>query len=198
MIISNRAVVLRILCLAAASLFGVLVSATASAAEEADSAHRLAMQRLAPLVGTFNVTGVRHGQDGKTQLKPSKVVVDYILNGFGVRDFSEADMGMEKPVALETTFSYDPYRNVYRVSVLDDTFGLMDIYEGRFLEDGILAVSNLRSDTYFPIGADGERLHFMLRWDMTDATKQFDVLMTSDGGASWAPYFEMDYSPVGK
>ena len=166
------------------------------AAQETQDAHKAALERLSPLIGKFTVGGMRHTQEGKVPLPQSEAKVQKILNGYGLQESSEADMGMENPVRILTTFSYDPYRKLYRVSAMDDTFGLMDIYEGRFIEDGILAVTNLRSDTYFPMGDDGGRLHFMLRWTLNTPVKKFDVLMSTDGGASWAPYFEMTYTPV--
>ncbi len=173
------------------------VTATPTLAQDASQdAHKAAMQRLAPLEGSFAVTGVRHSQEGETPLPQSIAKSAYILNGFGLEETVEVDMGMEKPVTLLTTFSYDPYRKVYRVSVLDDTFGLLDVYEGRFNSEGVLSVTNLRSDSYFPMGEDGDRLHFMLQWTLNDPVKKFDILMTPDGGASWSPYFELEYTPV--
>ncbi|WDI30745.1 DUF1579 family protein [Hyphococcus flavus] len=178
------------------SLLAAAFGSTATLAQQQqDNAHQLAMQRLTPLKGEFIVEGVRHTPDGEASLRKSEAKIEYILNGYGLQDRSEADMGTDAPVKLLTTLSYDPYRKVYRVSVLDDTFGLMDIYEGRFIEENILAVTNLRADTYFPLNDEGDRLHFMLRWDMSADVKKFDVLMTRDGGASWSPYFEMTYTP---
>ncbi len=171
-------------------------AAPAFSEESPEDLHKAAMQRLAPLVGEYTAGGVRYTQDGEIPLQENTAKIDYILNGFGLEEKVKVDMGMEEPVTLLTTFSYDPYRQLYRVSVLDDTFGLLDIYEGRFNDKGVLSVTNLRADTYFPFGDDGGRLHFMLQWSLNSPVKTFDVLMTSDGGATWLPYFEMKYTPV--
>ncbi len=154
-----------------------------------------AMQRLASLAGEFTVEGVRHTPDGPVDLLSTSATVEFGLNDLTLIEQSDTDLGMEEPVALMTVFGYDTYRDVYRILVIDDTWGVPDIYEGRFVSDGVLVATNLRSDTNFPL-EDGGRLHFQLRWDLSDEVKQFDVLMSSDGGATWQLYFETQYTRV--
>ncbi len=154
-----------------------------------------AMQRLSPLAGEFRIEGIRHTPDGPVELMPTSATVQYTLNDLALVERSDSDLGQDEPVALMTVFGYDTYREVYRISVIDDTWGVPDIYEGRFVSDGVLVATNLRSDTHFPLEGGG-RLHFQLRWDLTGEAKRFDVLMSSDGGASWTPYFETTYSRV--
>ena len=142
------------------------------------------MQRLASLAGEFRVEGIRHTPDGPVELQPTSATVEFTLNDLALVERSETDLGREEPVALMTVFGYDTYRDVYRISVIDDAWGIPDIYEGRFVSDGV---------THFPLEGGG-RLHFQLRWDLTDDVKRFDVLMSGDGGASWTPYFETTYT----
>jgi len=154
-----------------------------------------AMQRLAPLAGEFRVEGIRHTPDGPVALEPTEASIVFTLNGLALREESQSDMGRDVPVNLLTWFTWDPYREVYRIAVMDDSFGVMDIYEGRFVSEHRLVATNLRSNTYFPL-EDGARMHFQLRWDLAAMPKTFDVLYTTDGGASWQPYFEMIYKAL--
>ncbi len=154
-----------------------------------------AMQRLASLAGEFRVEGIRHTADGPVDLVPTSATVEYTLNDLALVERSDTDLGREEPVGLMTVFGYDTYREVYRISVIDDTWGVPDIYEGRFVSDGVLIATNLRSDTHFPLEGGG-RLHFQLRWDLSGDVKRFDVLMSGDGGASWQPYFETTYTRI--
>lgn len=173
-------------------------SALAAPSPEAATPHQAAMERLSPLVGHYEVTGQRYTPEGPTPLAETQASVEPILNGFGLMEVSQSDMGLAEPVSIRTTFSYDPYRKIYRITAFDDTFGVLDVYEGGFISEHILSVTNLRSDTYFPIDEQGTRGHFQLRWDLSDKNKKFDVLMSTDGGASWLPFYEMIYTPVEK
>ena len=153
------------------------------------------MDRLQPLEGEFRIEGRRHTPDGPVLLTPTRATIEYTLNRFVLREEATVDMGLEQAVTLLTYFSYDEYRHVYRMAVMDDAFGLMDIYEGRFVDDSTLIATNLRSDTHFETG-EGGRMHFQLRWRIGSRIRQFDVLVSTDAGASWTPYFEMTYTPV--
>ncbi len=161
----------------------------------ADDEHKSAMARLSSLEGVFEVTGVRHTPDGPVPLQETTASAQYILNGFVLEETSQSDMGRPDLVSLLTHFSYDPHRQVYRISVSDDTFGIMDVYEGRFTADGALIATNLRSDVYFPLEG-GDRMHFQLKWDLSEPSKSFDVLYSTNGGATWVPFYEMVYKPI--
>ena len=174
-----------------ASLLALLFAMAANAL----AAPPTEMERLAAFQGLYRIEGVRHEPEGPVPLTPSEGRAEFILNGMMLQETAQVDMG-DAMVTLQTYFSFDSYRQVYRIAAMDDTFGLMDIYEGRFTADGVLVATNLRADTYFPLEG-GQRLHFQLRYDFSKDVKTFDVLMTTDGGATWSPYFEMTYTPVG-
>ena len=91
----------------------------------------------------------------------------------------------------ELTFSFDQYRNHYRLSLLDDTWGVMDMYEGE-IEGDQLVMTNLRSDTSFPIG-NGQSLHFKLSAALEGDTRVTDILASTDKGNSWFPYLRFTY-----
>lgn len=174
--------------LALMSIVG-LGSPAQAQSEEAQAA----MARLAPLVGVSQVTGVRHSPTGTTQLSPSQAEGQMILGGHALRETSQIEQQPGDIITLQSEFSFDQFRDRYRIAVLDDDFGLMDIYEGRFVSDTLLVATNLRSDTHFPL-EDGRAMHFQLRWDFSEPTVHFDVLLTVDGGANWLPFFELEYA----
>ncbi|WP_370339381.1 hypothetical protein [Parvularcula marina] len=153
-----------------------------------------AMARLAPLEGEFVITGVRHTPDGPIELREATSTSQFVLNGRVLEEERTSDLGLEELITLKTQMSYDQYRQLYRVAVVDDTWGLMDIYEGRFTEPEMLEVTNLRSDTHFPLG-DDQKMHFRLRWDL-GAPKTFTVDYSLDQGESWATYFEEVMTPA--
>ena len=103
--------------------------------------------------------------------------------------------GLAFSTELRTLFTYDPYREVYRLSVMDDAFGLLDIYEGAFDAQGRLVTTNLRADTSYPI--EGGQLHFKLVHDFTGSDGHaFEVYMSADRGESWQLYFDQHYAPA--
>ncbi|QLC22963.1 hypothetical protein HFP51_12670 [Parasphingopyxis sp. CP4] len=169
------------------------VGGTAHAQSEEAQA---AIERLAPLVGTSRVTGVRHGPNGATDLAASEAEGRIILGGHILREDTQIEQQPGDLITLQTQFSFDQFRNLYRIAVVDDDFGLMDIYEGRFISDTLLVATNLRSDTHFPL-EDGRAMHFQLRWDFSELVVHFDVLLTVDGGANWRPFFELEYAHGG-
>ncbi|GJL96567.1 MAG: hypothetical protein DHS20C06_03840 [Hyphobacterium sp.] len=151
-----------------------------------------ALQILEGHEGHWTVTGRRLDPDGWTDIAPQMAEIENVYGGRAYVETTQIDYGSNQS-GLQTTLTWDGFREVYRISALDEGFGLLDVYEGRLDSDGRLVATNLRSDTYFEFGED-TRLHFQLRWTfVSDDQFMFDVLMTTDGGASWTPYFELEY-----
>ena len=64
---------------------------------------------------------------------------------------------------MRFTLGYDRFNEVYRVVVLDDINGFIDVYAGQADSDGVIVLDNLSTGTGFPDGAGGfvfGRLHF--------------------------------------
>ncbi|RED16814.1 hypothetical protein [Parasphingopyxis lamellibrachiae] len=167
--------------------------ASAGVASAQSEEVQTAMQRLAPLTGTAQVSVVQHRPDGPVAMPATQSHGVFTLNGHGLRETLRFEQAPGDLITLETMFSYDANRDVYRIAVHDDDFGIMDIYEGRFTSDTVLIATNLRSDTYFPLD-DGRHMHFQLRWDFSEEIVKFDVLYTTDGAATWHLFYEMEYS----
>lgn len=181
--------------LIACALFLGLVSWGAAAQEgvpEASKEPLAAMQRLAPMAGAWHMNMEMSADNGATWQKASESVMDFAfrLNGLFL---AEVPTDTSSPgFHLETYFSYDQYRDVYRVAAMDDTWGIMDIYEGT-IKDGQLVVTNLRSKTCFPISENvcrGFRLSIQIDGE---TTRQMTIDKTDDGGTSWQPSFRVTY-----
>ena len=174
----------------------MVASATAAHAQDDVSARQLeAMARLAPLAGDWVITGQIMGPSGAQALEPGMAQAGYAFNDRGLEETARIDLGSEGLTELRTLFTYDPYREVYRLSVMDDAFGLLDIYEGAFDAQGRLVTTNLRADTSYPI--EGGQLHFKLVHDFTGSDGHaFEVYMSADRGESWQLYFDQHYAPA--
>ena len=164
------------------------------ATAQAASSHAEALARLDPLVGAFTFSGTRNEVDGSvTTLVPTRAVGEASVNGVGRTLGFVTDAGAGAPITNRIDLSHDRFRDLYRVTVLDDASGLLDVYEGG-LADGVLSVTNLRSDTFYPVG-DLE-VHFRLVWDLSDPVVEFTMDATTDRGAVWQPFMATVLTPL--
>ena len=88
-------------------------------------------------------------------------------------------------------YSFDPFREVFRVASLDDTMGLMDIYEGA-LVDGCLRLSNDRTGTWFR-RPDGEERKFRLRHCLSFDAMTLEIEESPPAEDSWQPFMRIAY-----
>lgn len=173
----------------------LVLTGAANAQDDASTRQLEAMARLAPLAGDWVVTGEIMGPDGAQALEPGTAQARYAFRERGLEETARIDLGSEGLTELRTLFSYDPYREVYRLSVMDDAFGLLDVYEGDFDAEGRLVTTNLRADTAYPI--EGGQLHFKLVHDFAESGgHDFEVYMSADRGESWTLYFDQHYAPA--
>lgn len=152
------------------------------------------MQKLAPLVGTWEMARERTFDGGKTwEAYPSQLMkVEY----------RQKKMMLEESVVNVTPdgfhmlifLSYDQYQNVYRQAAVEDYWGLMDISEGTIV-DGNLIMTNTESKTYYPMENDRLRA---LKVTMELASPKRVVLLDEsyDDGATWSPSFRITYTKV--
>lgn len=96
------------------------------------------------------------------------------------------DMMPSNAMNLQLTFTYDQFRKTYRLSVIDSLYGLMDIYEGNMNVGDDLVLTNLNSDTNFPV--ENGVMHFRFTFKDDDADKKsFSIEQTSTRGEKWGP-----------
>jgi len=98
-------------------------------------------------------------------------------------------------LVVETDYSYDQYRQVYRARAMDDTFGLMDIYEGN-LENGILVLTNIRAGTSFPLD-ETRQMNFRLTVPVTGDERVMEIDQSIDAGETWSSFFKLTYQRIG-
>ncbi len=103
--------------------------------------------------------------------------------------------------SYDTHFSYDLVQQTHRVVVIDNLWGLADIYEGDFTEDGG-SVSNLRTGTNILMGRDGgpqkalirirdiDENSFVLEWWSLDGSSVIDGSVDDQ---AWEPSVRMEY-----
>ncbi|WP_417460852.1 DUF1579 family protein [Kordiimonas sp.] len=150
------------------------------------------MQKLAPLAGEWSMVNEYSPDGGKTWSKaPAAVVsVEFRLKGMLL---AEKPDDLDTPgFKLETDLSYDQYRDVYRKAVVDDTWGIMDVYEGT-LEGDKLVMTNLKSGTTFPMGNGVERA-FRLTIKIATPKRMMTIDASDDGGTTWMPAYKLTYS----
>ncbi|MCC3859582.1 DUF1579 family protein [Pseudemcibacter aquimaris] len=144
------------------------------------------MGKLSTLVGDWSQEHYTYSEEGTwektgtSNLKLSKSLSDLMISG-ETRDMVPAE-GMN----LELSFTYDLYRKIYRMSVVDSIYGLMDIYEGEFNQDGHLMLTNINKDTFFPVENGAMHFRFTFKDDDPDKISCF-IEQTSDAGEKWSP-----------
>ncbi len=181
------------LILAATSLGANAQGQAQSSVPDQSKRPHAAMQKLAPMVGTWSLTMEYSPDDGATwQTAPrSEVEFSYQMKNLviGERPLNESSTTFQ----TASFYSYDQYRNTYRIAVLDDTWGIMDIYEGN-IENGVLVATNLKAGTLFPVSESLSRA-FRLNIAISDSTeRRMKIEKSDDGGKSWQPNFNLIYT----
>ena len=97
-------------------------------------------------------------------------------------------------IGIEVTFGYDQYRNVYRLYVLDDSFGVPDIYEGTVVGDQLIA-TNIGLGTSYPL-ENGGKLEFRFTMDLSGDKREVKIHMTANEGKQWLPMYRYEYERI--
>lgn len=177
------------LMLAVASL---TVNAQENIPDQSKTPHA-AMQRMAPMTGTWSMVLEYSPDEGKTwqQSAPAEVEAAYQLKNLILSETPTSPAGSMFQTA--TTYSYDQYRNTYRIAVMDDTWGIMDIYEGT-IEDGALVATNLKSGTTFPMSESVSRAFRLKIKFLSPTQRTMEIDKSDDDGKSWQPNFNLVYT----
>ena len=168
--------------------FGSSINNTAFTQQNSPSvAPKLAMEKLSNLEGLWKSTLWISNDRGKTWTdKPSNTIsVSYSMKGMfiGQQNNEPSQNGWD----MMNLVGYDQYRKVYRQTVMDDTWGMMDVYEGNIDEQNRLVIDNLRSKTFFP-GQKDMWLAFRLTAELTPCKRATYIDVSIDEGKDWIPY----------
>ena len=153
-----------------------------------------AMKQFEPILGTWEQVSEYSPDNGKTWQKSPAARVEFSFRQKGMM-LAEIPLDTHQPgFHLETFFGYDQYRDVYRLVAIDDTWGLVDLYEGT-IQDGKLVVTNLKSGTFFPIGPNQWRA-FRITIELQGATRLMAVEKSDDAGETWQENFKITYKKL--
>ena len=150
------------------------------------------MDRLMQLVGTWFVLGSVWGEDGAWQAgTPTKATIVPIVKGRMLRENGEYSIP-GRWFEPETIFSYDPFRHLYRIVTLDETMGLLDVYEGTF-EGAHLVLTNERAQTWF-VRPDGTSMKFRLTYTLGKDRVSMLIEESPSDAFQWHPFIKFEYT----
>lgn len=146
------------------------------------------MSRLSYMIGEWEVVSI--DQHEEVQYRASSTIRP-TLDGRALAEKTTATWD-GKQWEVQIYRAYDRFQEQYRMAILDNYTGLLDIYEGRF-DGALLHQSNLDSGTYVQT-EEGQKLffrgtterisedHFIIRGDYS-----------ADQGRTWAPAGRYEY-----
>jgi hypothetical protein len=167
-------------------------SFTAAQQGDPSSAPKQAMIKLQNLQGNWEATLSTSFDRGVTwkENPPNAVNVDSSLNDLLLtqQNTTLSNNGWN----MMQLASYDQYRETYRLVVIDDTWGLMDVYEGQIDAENRLTIDNLNSATFFP-GQKKAWVAFRLSIELTKCSRATHIDASIDKGKTWVPYMVYRY-----
>ena len=176
----------------AASLLLALTPTYAKKYVDYSPAYQEGYAKIAFLEGDWRAKNFqpRRGEGGKIEWVPYEDTTrrfTRVFDGAALIDAEGPETAARKdpPMRFQGIYSYDQFKDAYRVIYTDDNTGLLDVYEGSFV-DGHLVVSNQSGGTYWKNGDQrffGRVIFTFLPPD------RFDVVFESsrDEGKSWLP-----------
>ncbi len=187
--------------IAAVALIAALVMCGATLAKERPSdtaaaslpetarAPYAALRKLDGMLGVWRVTSEIMSPEGEwTQTSVTRLEYAKTMRGLQLTETHLATLEGAS-MEMEVNYTFDQYQNVYRAFVMDDTFGLGDVYEGDIDGDNIV-LTNLRADTHALL-PDGRRMHFRLTVPIKGDVRDMRVDQSVDAGATWSPFFRV-------
>lgn len=150
------------------------------------------MQRLRFMQGEWDVVAHIMGDDGQwlaTSI-PNETAIYPIFDGTAHREIMPIAYG-DVVVQLFFSWSYDKYRQVYRMISCDDNSGLLSVLEGNFIEGtDTVVINDVRAGTSM-IEGDGVESFSQLASTKTSEDSFTDIVSEShDKGQSWTPIFK--------
>lgn len=149
------------------------------------------MEALFGMVGEFEVTQeLRMRPDAPwTPSETRSHIKSFDGAGMIEERIQSTVLGME--ATLVRLWSYDRFSKVYRAVQYDDLTHRMSLFEGE-MNDGVLEVSNIKSDTPWPLY--GQQFHLKLRFErLEDQEFRITTFLSSDQGENWMEYLRQTY-----
>lgn len=169
-----------------------LITQKALAQEDPRTVPTTQIEKISALVGKWKLKTEIFNPENQEWREVGQDIVSYdiIMNGLGLREMPIKHISGDA-LGVETTFSYDQYRQTFRLSVLDDAWGIMDIYEGA-IEDNKLIATNIGKGTHFPT-QDGGVMEFRLNIALDGNTRVTEINLTTNSGETWRQFYRLTY-----
>lgn len=146
-----------------------------------------ALQPLAELVGSWEMQAIDQDPQGNWVERTRTVAeIEPTLGGKFLRESAELDVAAGR-LEYVMLLGHDPFQKIYRMSWNDSLAGLADVYEGT-IEDGVLVLDNLRSETFWGSRDGTKSWAFRLEFDLEveNGTREMRVHTSDDRGATWS------------
>ena len=150
------------------------------------------MEKLRPLAGRFNVK-VESFMPGLPALETE--TLSEIRTDFHHAALTEEASLVVFPglhLRVRRLFTYDRFRDVFRIAYLDDSTAHLDILEGAFEQDR-LVVSNLSTETGWKF-FDQPRHARQSFYEISSVGFKLDVELSTDGGETWSLERRLTYT----
>ncbi|GLX78021.1 hypothetical protein tinsulaeT_13610 [Thalassotalea insulae] len=152
------------------------------------------MQKLSILSGKWLARTDITEDNGKSWQQGKPKLVEFSFKQRGML-LEEMPIDIDKQgFHMQTYISYDQYRDVFRKAAIDDVWGIMDLYQGKII-DNQLVLDNLDAETFFPIGPNTWR-GFRLTLELKANNRWLYIDKTDDKGSSWQPAFRVYYQKI--
>ncbi len=143
------------------------------------------MEKLRPLAGRFEVKAE------SLIIGPQPQWAETTTTATVRADFDDALLEEELsvvlsrvPLRIRRLYTYDRFRDVYRVAHFDNATAHLDVYEGRFDDDGRLVMTNVASGTPWE-DYRGVFHSRQILYGLTDDGFKVDFEVSADGGKTW-------------
>ncbi len=155
------------------------------------------MERLRFMQGEWDVEAHVMTEEGEWMsiLEPYETTIVAMNGGACHREVMPVMVDGQRTQLL-FSWSYDKFRQHYRMLSCSDADGVMSVMQGNFVEDtDMVVISDLETGTAFP-GSDEEEAYFrQLASTKTSEDSFVDVVSESyDRGVTWEPVFRAKHT----
>ena len=149
------------------------------------------IERLHFMFGEWDIQAYNISENGEwvDSPLPKHTLIEPLFDGAFIEE-KEVKMSIAgATLRFYIQWSYDPYRQLYRMLACDDHDGLADILEGNFADKNTIVVSNLTTGTHI-LDEDGQPVFLQLASTRSGDNSFTDVMAESfDQGVTWSPVY---------
>lgn len=148
--------------------------------------------RLHFMVGKWDIQAHNMGEAGEWVASPvpHQTTIKPLFEGAFLQEDEVQVMAGDSIIRFFIMWSYDAYRETYRMLICDDQEGLADILQGNFQPGtDTIVVDNLETGTH-TLDEQGNPVYLRLISSKTSADGFDDEVQRSvDGGHTWIPFY---------